>query len=353
MIRKPLFALLAWGFSACAAEVVGGPYVVNVTQRAATIAWIEKEGEVRAGESAADLTRAIPVLKSKKVSLTGLKAGSTVHYSAWGTEEGSGSFKTAAPAGGAFKFVVFGDTRTRHDMHKRVASAIAQHRPDFVVHTGDLVADGVDTLQWPVFFGIERELLRHAPIFPVLGNHERNNRQFYEFFDIKSPYYSFDWGDVHFSMLNTDMGNIAATQLQRERFWAEQSQWLEQDIARSKAKFKIVVMHHPPFTAYQVASHMSKEAPMLVPMFEKYNVAAVFSGHDHNYQHHLKNGVRYFVSGGGGAPLNKVDSPIPGMTQKVESTEHFVSIEVNGDAASVRAIGLDGRLIDEVVIAAR
>jgi acid phosphatase type 7 len=88
----------------------------------------------------------------------------------------------------------------------------------------------------------------------------------------------------------------------------------------------------------------------LVPMFEKYRLTAGFFGHDHNYQHYLKNGVHYVVTGGGGAPLYDVDKPAPGITQKVVSVEHFVRIRVDGKSAHIEAIAVDGKKLDDIVL---
>ena len=55
-------------------------------------------------------------------------------------------------------------------------------------------------------------------------------------------------------------------------------------------------------TANPAENHQSKETPDLIPICEKYKVAAAFGGHDHNYQHFLKNGVHYVITGGAGAP---------------------------------------------------
>jgi predicted MPP superfamily phosphohydrolase len=59
-----------------------------------------------------------------------------------------------------------------------IGAILKQSSPDFVVQTGDLVANGADTSLWPIFFDIERQLLRKAAFFAVLGNHERNDRNF-------------------------------------------------------------------------------------------------------------------------------------------------------------------------------
>jgi predicted phosphodiesterase len=321
-------------------KIVGGPFAVNVTGKSATIGWVVQSGEVKVGE-----TRVVPVLRSEKITMTGLKAGETVNYTIPGGLRGT--FKTAPAKPSAFEAVVFGDTRTRHDLHRKIVSAIEKTNPDLVFHTGDLVTDGLDTEQWPRFFDIERVMLDKTAFYPVLGNHERNSRRFYEFFDVSTPYYSLDWGGVHFVLLNSDLGNSALSAQARESFWAEQLRWLDEDLAKAqKAEFRVVVMHHPPFTA--VKSRQTGDTPVkaMVPVFEKHKVSVVFSGHDHNYQHHLNKGVHYVVTGGGGAPLYPVDAPIEGTTLKVESTEHYVRLLAAPGSIRMEAIALDGRTLE-------
>jgi len=49
--------------------------------------------------------------------------------------------------------------------------------------------------------------------------------------------------------------------------------------------------HHPPFTAVPSRQGTNTHMTALTAMFEKYHVSAGFFGHDHNYQHYLKNGI--------------------------------------------------------------
>jgi hypothetical protein len=233
-------------------------------------------------------------------------------------------------------------------MHRKVIAAILNYSsPQFVLHTGDLVADGADSAQWPVFFDIERELLRKTAFFPSLGNHERNDRQYYDFFDVSTPYYSFNWGSAHFIVLNSDIGNISKSELARNAFWSEQTRWLEEDLVKSQsAAFRFAIAHHPPLTAVARRQGDNPQMTALMPLFEKYKLTAGFFGHDHNYQHYLKNGVHYFITGGGGAPLYDVDKPPEGITKKVESTEHFVVVKVEGTTARIEAIKLDGQPLE-------
>jgi hypothetical protein len=160
--------------------------------------WVVESGQASVGTAPDKLNKMLPVLRSEKVSLSGLQPGKTVYYQAFPGESGKGSFKTA-PAGTAeFEFVFYGDTRTRHDVHRSVIQGVLKYaNPDFIVDTGDLVEDGSDSSLWPIFFDAERELLRKTAFFPAPGNHEHNAREFYDFMNSK-PYYSFDLGTSAF-----------------------------------------------------------------------------------------------------------------------------------------------------------
>ncbi|MGH9594061.1 MAG: metallophosphoesterase family protein, partial [Bryobacteraceae bacterium] len=285
-------------------KVVGGPYVVNVGSRSATLMWLVQTGQASLGAQPGKLDKTSPVLRAEHTSLTGLQPGTTYYYEAFPGEAGKGSFKTAPSKAADFEFVVYGDTRTRHDVHRSVINAILKYtHPDFIMHTGDLVANGPDTSLWPIFFDIERELLRKAPIFTSIGNHEFNARNYYDFMDAK-PYYSFNWGSAHFSVIDSDIESVGATKAERDAFWQEQTRWLEADLKGSQsADFRFLMAHQPPMTAVRRRQGDNPQMTALEPMFEKYKVSAGFFGHDHNYQHYLKNGVHYFITGGGGAPL--------------------------------------------------
>src|SRR5579885_1608972 len=169
----------AGGQAPAGAKVVGGPYVVNVRAQSATVMWLVESGQAGLGTAPNVIEKTAPALHAERVNFSGLRPGATYYYDSFGGDAGKGSFKTP-PAGPAqFEFVVYGDTRTRHDVHRSVIAAILKYaHPDFVMHTGDLVADGNDTSLWPIFFDVERELLRKAAFYPSLGNHERNAKNY-------------------------------------------------------------------------------------------------------------------------------------------------------------------------------
>ena len=354
-MRKLFFTLVLAAASAVAGpKVVGGPIVVNVTQRSATVVWVVETDQAILHPPTGD-AKVGPSLHVEKTTFTGLQPNTKYDFEV-GPDKSQGSFKTPPGADEPFRFVVYGDTRTRPDAHRAVVQQLLKHGvPDFVTFSGDSIADGSDPSLWPVFFDIEKDLLRQTAFFPALGNHERHSPSWSEYFQQAKPYYSFNWGSAHFAVLDSDLGNVSPSKRVRESYWAEQTSWLEEDLAASqKADFRFLVAHHPPYTAVKSRQGDNPHMTALVPMLEKYHVSAGLFGHDHNYQHYWKNGIHYIVSGGGGAPLYDVNVPPEGITQKVMSIENFVAISVNGKVAKVEAIAVDGKTIDQFeILAAR
>lgn len=347
-----LLLLLAAGLFA-QDKVIGGPYVVNTTRTAATVMWIVETGKVVAGTQPGAAEKTEPVLETRRANFTGLRGGTTYYYDVFGGKpEGKGSFKTAPnPASPTdFEFLVYGDNRTRPDAHTKVIQAILKSgaSPEFVVQTGDMVENGADNALWPTFFDIERDLLRKVSFFPSLGNHERDDRNYFDFFDQKAAYYSFTWGSCHFAVLDSDIAAVAPTEAGRQAFWQEETKWLEDDLkANQGAAFRFVVAHHPPMTAVKARQGNNPHMTALMPMFEKYKVTAGLFGHDHNYQHYLANGIHYFIAGGGGAPLYDVDTPPAGITVKVKSIENFMVFKVTGKTIAVTAYDVNGEVLDK------
>ncbi len=346
-----LAGLIAGGLVSAQDKLAGGPYVIDATSRTATVAWVEESGTAVLSTGGRQV-KSSPALRVEKSQFTGLQPGTVYTYEIPGHPGANGSFQTPPSGDAPFQFVAYGDTRTRHDVHRQVVAAILKYaHPDFVVQTGDMVADGSDSSLWPVFFDIERDLLRKAAYFPALGNHERNDSFFYQFFGGKA-YYSFNWGNAHFAVLDSDIPNVAPDAAARDAFWGEQVRWLEDDLARAqKSEFRFVVAHHPPLTAVAKRQGDNPHMTALMPLFEKYKVTAGIFGHDHNYQHYLKNGVHYFITGGGGAPLYDVNTPPAGITRKVVSTENFMVFQVDGKKLRAEALEPNGETLDITDIA--
>jgi predicted phosphodiesterase len=200
--------------------------------------------------------------------------------------------------------IVYGDSRTGHDVHQGLVMGMATIEPAAVFHTGDLVKDGRVSANWIIFNRIVSKLPSGTPIYPALGNHEEEAQLYFDNFELpgNERWYSVDdIAGLNFVVLDTE-SNLASG--------STQYQWLESELSSSASAtdYTIVTFHYPLYSTSRHGSDEKGVADDLVPLFEQYGVDAVFAGHAHNYERFTINGVRYIVTGGGGAPLRNQDS---------------------------------------------
>ncbi len=338
-----------------AEKLAKGPVIQNVQTDRATITWVTSKpaGALRKDGNSAAVTVAEP--EFHQLELTGLEAGTPY---VWNLNEGGVDLKvsfTTAPASDVpFTFVVFGDTRTRHEIHRKVEEKVLSEKASFVLHAGDLVSDGFNADDWDKFFEIEKDLLSTVPFYPTPGNHERNAPIYFRYFSFpggNGHRYSFNWGSVHIAAIDTN--EIGDSPQAKTAFLQEEIEWLRQDLGRNKKPLTFVFMHHPLYTAVESRrAHAAELAAKIEPVLLAGGVTAVFGGHDHNYQHHVKSGIHFIVTGGGGAPLYDV-SPIPGITVKALKTENYVKVRIEQNMAKIEAFDLDGKTIDSFELRGR
>ncbi len=243
-------------------------------------------------------------------------------------------------------FVIFGDTRSGDDSfdvsHREIVRTIrAFTLPDAVIHTGDFVEEGERFELWENFFHIEADLLRTTILFPAIGRSDQPAQWMRKLFPAlkKSPWYSFDRGLVHFSVLK-----IWQDYSQPEEEVGPDSpqlQWLRADLAnarKSGSKYLFVVLHQPIYDIDGQTPAVAKE--LLMPLFEHSGVTAVFSG-AHFFSHIETNGVHYFTNGGGGAVLEK-RLPPENIFRFFSAIHHYLQLEVGYFGARVKAIDSQG-----------
>jgi predicted phosphodiesterase len=361
---KNLLWLAAFCLVGCAQaqRTVPGPYVNHVDASSARVLWVAEpgapratvrltgDGTVRESTSAPAPIGGRPELLNS-VAFKDLKAGTRYRYViSQGKEAMRGSFITA-PAPGAsppIRFVVYGDTRTYPENHRRVAAAIAKERPEFVVCSGDLVRSGEVWETWQEeFFGPAASYLARACLWPVRGNHEDDAVFYRELFDLPGNelYYSFDWGNAHFVVLDCLSDR------------AEMLEWLERDLDANRAQWTFVFLHEPIFNVGGHASHWGRED--FLPALERHGVDFVLAGHSHLYERFLPIGppggkpIIHIVSAGGGAPpYPSVPSPVlaGGVGQSVL---HYCVFELHGNRCDMKAKLPDGRVIDSLSLVKR
>jgi hypothetical protein len=333
--------------------ITRGPYLQSATSDSIAIVWETDRplaGEVIFGRGGAYDQRLVSTATGLRheIVLAGLEPGTEYGY--WVASSGyplseAGSFRTAPlPEDPAFTFVAYGDTQSLPAVHRLIAERILDLKPDFAVHTGDLVAHGNTASEWDRFFEIEGAVLASVPLFPSPGNHDENHRHYFEAFVLpgNEHWYAFDWGNARFISLQID----AIVPFGKQ---SEQVQWLEATLAANTQPWLIVYFHVPPYDALPDDNMGDAVRINLVPLFERYAVDLVLNGHNHNYQRSIVNGITYVVTGGAGGELYFIEGPDPD-TEAYYNGHHLVHFAVDGSTLTAQAIAMDGTIVDEFTL---
>jgi hypothetical protein len=263
-----------------------------------------------------------------------------------GALAGRTGFRTApAPDRGApVRFAALGDLGLRTVDQAAVLEQLKTVEPDLIVLTGDLAyTDGTLAEFETELLAPYADVMRNIPVFPASGNHEYRTadaapfRQVFALPDNGGPagrerWYSFDWGDVHFAVVDT------------ERIGDAQLDWLDRDLERNRLPWTIVVGHRPPYASGHHGSDLEMRDEM-VPIFERRRVPLVLLGHEHHYQRTEPiDGVTYVVSGGGGRGTRRVEAA--DYTAFAEQVSHFVYVIVEGTELRLWAIDAEGNTFD-------
>lgn len=244
----------------------------------------------------------------------------------------------------AFTFVVYGDSRP-NAQHARLLRAIERVRPDFVLHTGDLVSDGSSQRQWQRFESQADPFRTRFPFFPALGNHDRGPFFVHEFqlpyADSTGLFYSFTVGETKFICLNSEIARDSA-------LWTKQLDWLGQQVTDPQPRHIFVFFHRPPFSPNPRRAPVNREvATDILPILRAApRVRAVFCGHDHFYYRTRREGLTIVTTGGGGAGLYPVDPNRLLPEDRWATAFHFVVVHVNRDTIRATTYRRDGKVLD-------
>ena len=243
---------------------------------------------------------------------------------------------------------IYGDSQNNPEVQRKLVQTILSFKPAIVFRAGDLVDNGNDPEAWKSFKDIHGGLLQTTEYFPALGNHENDSPLYFENFPFlhNRRWYSVDRLGIHFVVLDSN------SRLDLE---SEQYKWLESNLAAigNAVQFTIVIFHHPLFDVSEGHSSDEKKLKViLLPLFERYGVSAVFSGHSHDYQRFEYNGTYFIVTGGGGSNLyNQARTDL--YLQKFSSEYHFCLLTPEDGFLRIRVIDNSSNIIDEFKIFSR
>lgn len=248
-----------------------------------------------------------------QVNLEGLEPGTTYSYRIGDTEKDVWSetytFITETENTEKFSVVAIADTQginaNEFSYTKRTLDAAFTDCPNpaFVLNLGDITENGMCDDWWNLYFKATEGFCKTIPSVAVVGNHEtrasglkyynlhyqnpRNGLGLAEGYDpslvnkydlevlkeLDNTVYSFDYGDVHFSVLNTGSDWMETTHV-----IDLQTEWLKEDMKASEKKWKIVLLHIP---IYPATTNGNVIPSHLYEVMDECDVDMVLSGHDH------------------------------------------------------------------------
>lgn len=285
------------------------------------------------------------------IKLSQLKPATKYYYKAIaGRTVFTGEFNTIPDNSTPYKIVVYGDTRTEFANHKAVADAAAREKAGAIFHVGDLINSDTSSSDWADFFKAEANTLPFSPFYPVLGNHEGTGDNYLKIFEMPyesgtENYYGVRYATSYFLML--DIYNSPFDINTQQYNWIENT--LKQCSSDPAIRNIFIVLHHGPYdTCPNHGANMEVRAA-LVPLFEKYGVNIVFSGHNHVYERGTVNNIKYVVTGAGGAPLHEPGPNTDGIETSKSAYEYAV-LEIEGATIKFAAKEPDGNIIDQFVL---
>ena len=250
---------------------------------------------------------------------------------------------------GSVRFAVIGDMgrgdQTQTDTANQMVRWHTMFPYDFVLMLGDNLysnGSGAKEEYYNRFEQPYKPLLDSGmKFYATLGNHDNTNEKFYKPFNMNGErFYTFrPKPGVRFFSLDSNYMDKS------------QTDWLEKELAASGSDWKIAFFHHPLYSSGGTHGSDTKLRDQLEPVFLKYGVDAVFSGHEHFYERiKPQKGIYYFVSGGAGK-VRKGDVGKTNLTAKAFDTGyHFMLVELARDTLNFQVIEEHGKVVDAAAL---
>jgi 3',5'-cyclic AMP phosphodiesterase CpdA len=225
---------------------------------------------------------------------------------------------------------------------------------------GDLVNRGADRDDWDSLFHNAARIYDRRTLVPVIGNHECQGggpRLYLKFFDLPrngpagiepERAYAFEYSNAKFIILDSNLDP------------ATQTEWLEQQLAKTRATWKFVSYHHPVYSSAPRRDN-TELRQRWGTLFDRYHVDLALQGHDHAYlrTYPMKNGKRvaspkegtiYIVSVSGTKMYDQDQRDYTEFGMTNVATYQVLDIQVDGNRLIYRAYDIKGKLRDEFVI---
>ena len=278
----------------------------------------------------------------------------------------------------ALEFAVIGDWGRggeyfQKDIAEQLAKAVTGINASFIISTGDnIYPDGVQSVNDPLwrlsFEDLFYQYPLHRPWYAILGNHDYHQNAQAEIdysqvsgrWNMPAHYYSFKklvgGEEVLFLFIDTTplepdshRGELKIKLEKQDTL--KQKHWIEKTLAdNAGAKWKIVIGHHPLYTAGNRALNIPYMRSSLEHIFERHKVDLYISGHEHHlqYYHPDERYTHHFISGAG-SEANESLKP-RGQVDFFAPIQGFMTFSVTPEKVLMQAINKHGEVLKKITI---
>jgi len=224
-----------------------------------------------------------------------------------------------------FVFVVLGDSRDNDRIFKKSLAMAATLKPLFILHTGDLSNRG-SKKELEHFLEIVQTTIPDIPLFVVAGNHEIVKGSKNIFKQIIGPLdYVLDSAQLDTRIIVLDNADYILK--------PQQLDYLRQQL-NNKRSLNFVTIHIPPKTGRWTWHSFKEGAADFTQILSDKKVTMAFCGHIHQFDEDEIKGVKYIITGGAGAPLNRWFFP-------GKPVYHIIIVKVKNGAVSYDVVKVE------------
>ena len=239
------------------------------------------------------------------------------------------------------KIILCSDHQTYPELTQKAFNRFKSEKPAFILSCGDMLEDG-KIKNWDKNFFQKIPYLGGIPVCASQGNNDTGGPYFRNFFGMDEAYYTFTYGDIRFIAINTNSSTGAGS---------KQYEWISKVLQNNQSKFTVVFGHHGFYLSSLQETGSEKLRKDLSPLFEKFNVDLVVTGHHHLYNRTNKiNGVTYLTLPSVSGDISsryKVDSSSPYCAAFQNDFRGFGVLFIEENSIRIQLKDLDGKIKDE------
>lgn len=220
-----------------------------------------------------------------------------------------------------------------------VANLMKSWSPDLYLFGGDNAYSSGTTSDVAAAWAMWEDEIEEEKVYAALGNHDLDTSDGaaqiakFPYFPGNKRYFVVEFGPVAFVIINSGFTTAGAV-VEKDQIGEDSTQWkaLARDLALTKAKFKVAILHHSPYTSS--ANYTPGKTEWRIP-WSKYGIDLVLSGHSHNYERLLVNEVPHIVCGTGGAALASFGTALSQSLERIATSYGALKITALPDSMEV------------------